>query len=258
MSKTLAETAGYIDDVREKGEEIAHIQNGLIFVLADMVESRDKNTGDHIRKTAAYVDLILRKMKESGKYDDILTKEYMEDVVSSAPLHDVGKIKVSDVILNKPGRLTDEEFEIMKTHTTAGEEIINRAMALVSDSDYLKEAKNLATYHHEKWNGSGYPCGLKGEEIPLSARIMAIADVFDALVSRRSYKEPFTYEKAFEIIEEGAGQHFDPEIAKLFLASKEEAIEIAEERTFLFSRSQHLHILIIQRQRRDHGRWLKQ
>ncbi len=228
MSKTLAETAGYIDDVREKGEEIALIQNGLIFVLADMVESRDKNTGDHIRKTAAYVDLILRKMKESGKYDDILTKEYMEDVVSSAPLHDVGKIKVSDVILNKPGKLTDEEFEIMKTHTTAGEEIINRAMALVSDSDYLKEAKNLATYHHEKWNGSGYPCGLKGEEIPLSARIMAIADVFDALVSRRSYKEPFTYEKAFEIIEEGAGQHFDPEIAKLFLASKEEAIEIAE------------------------------
>lgn len=229
LTKTIAETVGYIEDVKEKGEEIAHMQNGLIYVLADLVESRDKNTGDHVRKTAAYVRLILRKMKEKGVYSEYLTDEYMEDVVNSAPLHDVGKIKVSDLILNKPGKLTDEEFEIMKSHTTAGNDIITSAMALVSDSGYLKEAKNLATYHHEKWDGSGYPCGIAGEEIPLSARIMAIADVFDALVSKRSYKKPFTFEQAMDIIKEGAGKHFDPELAKLFIEAGEEARAISEE-----------------------------
>jgi HD-GYP domain-containing protein (c-di-GMP phosphodiesterase class II) len=140
----------------------------------------------------------------------------------------VGKILVSDVILNKPGRLTDEEFEIMKTHTTAGERVISSAMALVSDSGYLKEAKNLATYHHERWDGTGYPSGKKGEEIPLSARIMAVADVFDALVSKRSYKEPFPFEKAMDIIKEGAGTQFDPEIAEIFIESAEEARAISQ------------------------------
>ena len=168
-------------------------------------------------------------MKEKGVYSEYLTDEYMEDVANSAPLHDVGKIKVSDLILNKPGKLTDEEFEIMKSHTTAGNDIITSAMALVSDSGYLKEAKNLATYHHEKWDGSGYPCGIAGEEIPLSARIMAIADVFDALVSKRSYKKPFTFEQAMDIIKEGAGKHFDPELAKLFIEADEEVRAIAEE-----------------------------
>ncbi len=229
LSKTIAETVGYIDEVKEKGEQISHMQNGLIYVLADLVESRDKNTGDHVRKTAAYVRLILRRMKEEGIYAEMLTDEYMEDVANSAPLHDVGKIKVSDAILNKPGKLTDEEFEIMKSHTTAGREIIESAIALVSDNGYLMEAKNLAAYHHEKWDGSGYPMGLAGEEIPLSARIMAIADVFDALVSQRSYKKPFTFEKAMEIIDEGAGKHFDPVLAKLFIASGDEARIIMNE-----------------------------
>ncbi len=227
LSKTIAETVGYLEDVEEKGEEIAHMQTGLIYVLADMVESRDKNTGDHVRKTASYVELIVHKMKEKGLHGDVLTDEYMADVINSAPLHDVGKILVSDVILNKPGRLTDEEFEIMKTHTTAGERVISSAMALVSDSGYLKEAKNLATYHHERWDGTGYPSGKKGEEIPLSARIMAVADVFDALVSKRSYKEPFPFEKALEIIKEGAGTQFDPEIAEIFIESAEEARAIS-------------------------------
>ena len=229
LSKTIAETVGYIEDVKEKGEEIAHMQNGLIYVLADLVESRDKNTGDHVRKTAAYVKLILQKMKEKGVYAEYLTDEYVEDVINSAPLHDVGKIKVSDVILNKPGKLTDEEFEIMKSHTTAGNDIITSAMALVTDSGYLKEAKNLATYHHEKWDGSGYPTGIAGEEIPLSARIMAVADVFDALVSRRSYKKPFTFEQAMDIIREGAGKHFDPKLAEIFIEAEDEVRKIAEE-----------------------------
>ncbi|MCR4691933.1 MAG: HD domain-containing protein [Lachnospiraceae bacterium] len=226
LSKTIAETVGYLEDVQAKGEEIAHMQNGLIYVLADMVESRDKNTGDHVRKTAAYVRLIMEKMREKGLYSDMLTDEYMEDVANSAPLHDVGKIMVSDVILNKPDRLTDEEYELMKQHTTAGSKIISSAMALVSNTGYLQEAKNLATYHHERWDGKGYPSGLAGEAIPLSARIMAVADVFDALVSRRSYKEPFSFEKSMEIIEEGAGTQFDPQIARLFVEAADAVREV--------------------------------
>ena len=228
LSKTIAETVGYLQDVEEKGEEIAHMQNGLIYVLADMVESRDKNTGDHVRKTAAYVKLITEKMKEKGLYPDILTDEFINDVCNSAPLHDVGKIMVSDVILNKPGKLTDEEFVIMRTHTTAGSKIIDSAMSLVSDSGYLKEAKNLATYHHERWDGKGYPSGKAGKDIPLSARIMAVADVFDALVSKRSYKEPFSFEKAMDIIREGAGTQFDPEIAEIFIEASDEVREVTK------------------------------
>ncbi len=226
LSKTIAETVGYLEDVEAKGEEISHMQNGLIYVLADMVESRDKNTGDHVRKTAAYVRLIMKKMKEKGIYADVLTDEYINDVANSAPLHDVGKIMVSDTILNKAGKLSDEEFAKMKSHTTAGEKVIESAMSLVSDSGYLKEAKNLATYHHERWDGKGYPSGKAGEDIPLSARIMAVADVFDALVSKRSYKEPFPFDKAMQIIEEGAGTQFDPQIAAIFIQSQDEVKEI--------------------------------
>lgn len=226
LSKTIAETVGYLEDVEAKGEEISHMQNGLIYVLADMVESRDKNTGDHVRKTAAYVRLITQKMKEKGVYADQLTDEFCEDVANSAPLHDVGKIMVSDTILNKPGKLTDEEFAKMKSHTTAGEKVIESAMSLVSDSGYLKEAKNLATYHHERWDGKGYPSGKAGFDIPLSARIMAVADVFDALVSKRSYKEPFSFDKAMEIITEGAGSQFDPEVAKVFVEAADDVKKI--------------------------------
>ena len=227
LSKTIAETVGYLEDVEAKGEEISRMQNGLIYVLADMVESRDKNTGDHVRKTAAYVRLILEKMQEKGVYADQLTDMFVEDVIHSAPLHDVGKIMVSDTILNKPGKLTDEEFAMMKNHTTAGSKVIGSAMSLVADSGYLNEAKNLANYHHERWDGKGYPSGKAGEEIPLSARIMAVADVFDALVSRRSYKDPFPFEKAMDIIREGAGTQFDPLIAQLFIEAGEEARAIS-------------------------------
>ncbi|MBP5332310.1 MAG: HD domain-containing protein [Lachnospiraceae bacterium] len=229
LSETIAHTVGYMKDVKVKGEDLARIQNGLIYVLADLVESRDQNTGDHVRKTAAYVRMILSKMQEKGMYPDLINDEYIEDVANSAPLHDIGKIKVSDTILNKPGKLTDEEFEKMKMHTIAGNDIINKAMDLVSDTRYLREAKNLATYHHEKWDGSGYPYGLKGEDIPLSARIMAIADVFDALISKRSYKNAFTVDEAMDIVRKGMGTHFDPNIAQVFLESEAEIKRIAEE-----------------------------
>ena len=226
---TIEDTVKYIADIQEQSQVINRMQNGLILVLADMVESRDKCTGDHVRKTAAYCRIILEELRREGLFPNQLTDAFIDDVVNSAPLHDIGKIKVSDAILNKPGKLTDEEFEEMKKHTLAGNEIIQQAMELVSsDTGYLKEAKNLATYHHEKWNGTGYPKGLKGDEIPLSARVMAVADVFDALVSQRSYKKPFTFEEAIRIIEEGSGSHFDPSVAGAFLKVKDQARVIAE------------------------------
>lgn len=228
VSKTTEDMVETIENVEHQTEVIKKLQNGLILVLADMVESRDQNTGEHVRKTAAYTDIIMRQLKKEGIYTDQLTEAFMYDVVNSAPLHDIGKIQVSDTILNKPGRLTEEEFEIMKTHTTAGALVIQHAMDMVSEdnSGYLKEAMNLAHYHHEKWDGSGYPCGLKGEEIPLSARIMAVADVFDALVSRRSYKDGFPFEKAMAIIEEGCGSHFDPKVAGALMHASDEVYQI--------------------------------
>jgi len=222
ISKTSDDSMQYVADVQKKTEELAQMQNALILVLADIVESRDKNTGAHVRKTAAYTEIILHEMRRKGYYADQLTDEYISDVVNSAPLHDVGKIQVPDAILNKPGKLTDEEFAVMKNHAAAGRDIISQAISLVPNSGYLDEARNLAAYHHEKWNGKGYPYGLSGLDIPLSARVMAVADVFDALVSKRSYKQPFSYEKAMEIIKEGSGSHFDPLIVDAFVSAGEE------------------------------------
>lgn len=229
FSMTTEESMQYVADIQKQADTISKMQNGLIMVLADMVENRDQNTGDHVRKTAAYTKIIMDGLKKKGYYTDALTDEFVYDVYHSAPLHDVGKIKVRDAILNKPGKLTDEEFAEMKSHTTAGSEVIQQAIDIVPESGFLNEAKNLAEFHHEKWNGSGYPTGLSGEDIPLSARIMAVADVFDALVSKRSYKEPFTFEKAMQIIEEGSGNHFDPKIVEVFLDSSDEVRRVAEE-----------------------------
>ena len=230
IQKTTSDTMGYIEEVQKHGERISNLQNGLIMVLADMVESRDSYTGDHIRKTAAYTRIILEQMRRDGIYADRLTDAYIEDVINSAPLHDIGKIHVPDAVLNKPGRLTDEEFALMREHTTAGSEIIEKAIRTVGgDSGYLKEAKNLAAYHHEKWNGTGYPSGLAGEEIPLSARVMAVADVFDALVSRRVYKPPFPIDKAIDIIRADAGTHFDAKVVEAFLHAEPEIRKVAEE-----------------------------
>ncbi|MBR1723836.1 MAG: HD domain-containing protein [Ruminococcus sp.] len=227
--KTTEDSMSYVADIQNKTEEISKMQNGLILVLADMVESRDQCTGDHVKKTSAYVSIILDEMKQLGIYEEQLTDEFAENLRNAAPLHDIGKIHVSDVILNKPGRLTDEEFEIMKTHTTLGSEIIDRAISMVSDSGYLREAKDVSEYHHEKWNGEGYPHGISGEDIPLSARIMAVADVFDALVSRRSYKEPFSFEKAMSIIREESGTHFDPKVVEAFVSAEDRVRKVAED-----------------------------
>lgn len=199
-----------------------HLQKSLISAMADLVENRDENTGGHIQRTSRYVEIIARKLKEDGKYGDILTNKYIEDMVIAAPLHDVGKIHIPDAILNKPGKLDAEEFSTMKTHSAAGGAIISHIESDIGEIEYLRIAKQMAEYHHERMDGKGYPYGLKGDEIPLCARILAVADVFDAISSKRCYKEAFSLDKSFAIIQEEMGSHFDEEVAQAFLDCREE------------------------------------
>ncbi len=229
VTKNAEDTMDYIAESAKQAATIERMQDNLIMVMADLVESRDQHTGDHVRKTAAYTKITMEEMRREGMYPDMLTDEFCENVVKSAPLHDVGKIAISDAILNKPGRLTDEEFEIMKGHTLAGKAILEDAVGAMADPGYLEEAQRLAAHHHEKWNGMGYPSGLAGEDIPLSARIMAVADVFDALVSKRSYKDGMPIEKALDIIRKDAGSHFDPLVAQAFINAADKARVIAEQ-----------------------------
>lgn len=200
-------------------EQVSDMQFNIITTMADIVESRDGNTGGHIRRTAKYVEVIAKTLRKQEKFPDILTDQYMADMIVAAPLHDIGKIHVSDIILNKPGRLTEEEFEIMKSHAAAGKELLLRAKQQLGESTYLNIAIDMAAYHHEWWNGTGYPDKITGQDIPLCARIMAVADVFDALVSKRCYKNAMPLEKAYSIIREESGTHFDPEVVEAFFAS---------------------------------------
>ncbi|MBE5906660.1 MAG: HD domain-containing protein [Lachnospiraceae bacterium] len=209
--------AEQIRSIRKFSEATTKMQDGLIITMADMVENRDSDTGEHIQKTAAYVKIIVEGLQKRGYYAGKITPKFISDVVRSAPLHDVGKINISDKILNKPGKLTEEEYETMKLHTVYGKQIMEKAISTVKGENYLKEARNMAAYHHERWDGTGYPEGLHGEVIPLSARIMAVADVFDALTSPRVYKPAFPMEKAIQILEEGRGTQFDAKCVDVFL-----------------------------------------
>jgi len=200
----------------ERTEQLVRLQNGIVFTMADLVESRDKNTGGHIARTAIYIKIIIDAMLSEGIYDDEIRSWNLESVISSARLHDLGKIVIPDSILNKSSSLTKEEFDTMKTHSMAGEQIIDRLIQQIGDEEFLYNAKMIAAYHHERWDGSGYPYGLNETKIPLQGRIMAIIDVYDALVSDRPYKKAFTHEEAVDIILQGSGMHFDPLIVKVF------------------------------------------
>lgn len=214
--------------VEQKTEEIKEIQRNVIVNLASVIECRDSDSGHHVKRTGAYVELIAKGLQKNGIYTDILTDEYIEKLANAAALHDIGKIAVPDNILNKPGRLTKEEFEIIKQHTTIGGALVRETLKGVESEDYMKIAEQIALYHHEKWDGTGYPKQLQEDEIPLCARIMAVADVFDALISRRCYKEAYTLDEAFGIIKDSKGRHFDPKVAKVFLEEREAVEEITK------------------------------
>jgi putative two-component system response regulator len=208
--------------LQQKTDQLQKLQNGIVFVLADMVENRDHGTGGHVERTTSYIKILLGAMIMHGLHTVELKEMDLDLLISSARLHDIGKISISDVVLNKPGKLTDEEFEIMKTHSTEGERIIDQIVSRTENVEFLQNAKLFAGYHHERWDGKGYPHGLKGEDIPLQGRIMAIADVYDALVSERPYKKPFSPEEAVKIIMENSGKQFDPELADIFYEVREQ------------------------------------
>lgn len=213
---------GFDSEQQRHREKLIGMQQHTIEGMADLVESRDHETGTHIKNTAYYVRLVSEQLVKRGNFKDVLTPRYIDVLERMAPLHDVGKITVSDVILLKPGKLTQEEFNQMKYHTTAGASIIDRLLTNIEDPSNVRTAQEIALCHHERWDGAGYPNGLSGTEIPLSARIMAIADVFDALISPRCYKVAFTLDEAYRIIEEGRSKHFDPVIVDAFISLRPE------------------------------------
>lgn len=207
----------YLNQENPTVKELAHYHDEMITGFATLVENKDGSTGGHIKRTTMYVRLLAEELQRRGYCKDMLTKDYMRNLCLAAPMHDVGKIAIPDVILQKPGKLTQEEFEIMKTHTVCGGKIIQETFGHLDNGQYEQMAYQVARYHHEKWNGKGYPEGLKENEIPLSARIMAIADVFDAVSEKRCYRDAMPLDKCFQIIREGSGQDFDPMLAEVFL-----------------------------------------
>lgn len=211
--------------VDEQTADIIQIKNKLVISMAAMVESRDNSTGGHIKRTSDVVAIFSKKLLEK-KTEYNFSERFLSLVTKAAPMHDLGKIAVDDSILRKNGKFTDEEYEIMKRHSAEGARIVNEILRDVEEEEFTTIATNVAHYHHEKWNGMGYPMKLSKGEIPVEARIMALADVFDALVSKRCYKEAFSFDKAFSIIESELGDHFDPVLGKVFLECRQELIEL--------------------------------
>jgi putative two-component system response regulator len=189
--------------------------------MATLAEYRDPDTGGHIKRTREYIKVLAEKLQKSPKYSNLLNSTIIDMLYKSAPLHDIGKVGVPDNILLKPERLTDNEFEIMKRHTLMGRDVIRAAVADLGKESFLKFAEEMAYTHQEKWDGSGYPQGLRGEDIPLSGRLMALADVYDALISTRPYKKPYSHREAIRSIKIASGKHFDPEIVDAFLELEE-------------------------------------
>ncbi len=201
----------------------------IVTSFATLVESRDSSTGSHVKRTKSYVKIILDEIKTNSLYSSIMTKDFEDKMMNAAPMHDIGKISIPDTILQKPGKLTDEEYSVMKKHSVLGGEIIQEIFKDMDDKEFLNIAYDVTRYHHEKWNGNGYPEGLVGKEIPFSARIMAIADVFDAISAKRCYRDAMPLEKCFAIIKEGKGVDFDPVLTDLFLNAREKVEKVCKE-----------------------------
>lgn len=217
-------------EVKRRMQQNQLIQDVSMRALSSLAEARDNETGNHILRTQGYVNVLAKELAKLPKYQSVLTPEVINTITKAAPLHDIGKVGIPDEVLHKPGKHTSEQWEIMKTHAKIGADAIWRAIEKEEDKsglDYLYVAMEIALSHHEKWDGSGYPEGLSGDSIPLSARLMALADVFDALISKRVYKPPFTEEKATEIILGGRGLHFDPDVVDAFVAKKDDFHVIA-------------------------------
>ncbi|WP_415902476.1 two-component system response regulator [Neptuniibacter sp. QD29_5] len=215
--------------VKIRTAELSATQDITILALASLAETRDNETGNHIRRTQYYVKALAEDLVQNGFFKEELTDENIDLIYKSAPLHDVGKVGIPDSILLKPGKLTEEEFSVMKSHPQIGADAILEAEAGMSDRDnsFLRYAREISLTHHEKWDGTGYPYGLKENEIPLSGRLMAVADVYDALISKRVYKPAFDHEKAKSILLEGKSKHFDPDVIDAFLRQEKAFVEIA-------------------------------
>ena len=214
--------------VVELTNEIIGHRDVAMFGWAKIAEYRDPETGGHLKRIQEYTYRLAKRLLSDSSYKDIMESNFAFDIYSASPLHDIGKVGISDNILLKPGHLTTEEFEIMKTHAEKGGKILDEANQRLVGTHLIEMARDIALYHHEKWDGSGYPKGLKGEEIPLCARIMALADVYDALVSKRVYKDAIEHEDVLDIILESSGSHFDPIVVKAFAEISEEFADIKE------------------------------
>jgi putative two-component system response regulator len=226
----LKDYAGNLEEkVREKTSEVIGLQNAVLNTVADLVELRDKFTGGHVTRTRLYVKALTEELIRKEIYKEEISAWDMDFFLSSVQLHDVGKIAITDGILNKPGKLTNEEFDIMKTHVTVGVDAIERIINNAHEDAFLRHTLSIAGTHHEKWDGTGYPLGIKGLNIPLEGRLMAIADVYDALISERPYKKPLAHEEVVKIIESGSGTHFDPALVEIFLVVADEFGRIARE-----------------------------
>ena len=213
--------------VREKTAEVFDLQKAVLATVADLVEFRDKSTGGHVVRTMLYLKALTEELIREEIYKDEISGWDVDFFLQSSQLHDVGKIAIPDLILNKPDKLTAEEFEIMKTHVTVGVDAIEKIMQNTAEHAFLRHTLSIAGTHHERWDGRGYPVGLRGQNIPLEGRLMAIADVYDALISERPYKKALSHEEACRIIEDGSGSHFDPVLVDVFRSVKDEFAEIA-------------------------------
>jgi PAS domain S-box-containing protein len=229
FGRPITDIDHYERELRQKMEQLHQTQGAAMVGLAKLAETRDPETGQHLERMRNYSRLIAEELSVLSEYNLYITEEYIQDIYNSSPLHDIGKVGIPDAILLKPGRLTPKEFEIMKQHSTIGGDALGAADQQLGGESFLTLGKEIAYYHHEKWDGTGYPSGLKGSDIPLSARIVAIADVYDALTSKRIYKDAVSHDQARAIIIDSSGSHFAEDVVRAFLKREKDVLKIKDQ-----------------------------